>query len=115
MFERSEFFSSPKNEYCRWSRRKGLQQNEPNRQGWGAGRVIGQSGNTRLRQAQPERIGNERFWRRRVNGLVAYMIRLNHNTDSAAAEIANTAAIKASKPEISVSFFSTVSRELSVS
>ena len=79
------------------------------------GGSMGRAAMPRLRQAQPERIGNERFWRWRVNELQAYMIRLNHNTESAAAEIAKIAAISASKPEISVSFFSTVSRELSVS
>ena len=42
-------------------------------------------------------------------------IRLNHNSDSVAETSASAAATSASRPEISVSFFSTVRRELSFS
>ena len=42
-------------------------------------------------------------------------IRLNHNSDKAAEVMASTAASKASKAEISISFFSTTMRELSFS
>ena len=44
-----------------------------------------------------------------------HKIRLNHNSDNPAEVIASTAAASASRPEISVSFFSTVRRELSFS
>ena len=114
MFERSEFFSSPKNEYCRWSPEErsggGLQQYEPNRCGRGAGRTNGSGINTKASTGSA-RTG----WVPCVRDQANHMIRLNHNTDSAAAVMANAAASKASKPEISVSFFSTVSRELKVS
>ena len=42
-------------------------------------------------------------------------IRLNHSSDKPADSRASTEAASASKPEISVSFFSTVRRELKVS
>ena len=44
-----------------------------------------------------------------------YRIRLNHSNDKAAETSPSAAATRASNAEISVSFFSTVSRELSVS
>ena len=44
-----------------------------------------------------------------------HKIRLNHKSDSAAELIASTAATSASRPEISVSFLTEVSRELSFS
>jgi hypothetical protein len=44
-----------------------------------------------------------------------YKIRLNHSNDKVAESKASAAAAKARSPEISVSFFSTASRELRVS
>ena len=44
-----------------------------------------------------------------------YRIRLNHSSDKTAETSPSAAATRANNAEISVSFFSTVSRELSVS
>jgi len=61
-----------------------------------------------------------RVFRRRGRGCDGqgpgiYRIRLNQSSDRPADAIARTAATSANRPEISVSFFSRVSRELSFS
>ena len=48
-------------------------------------------------------------------GRLLQSIRLNHSSDRPADNSVNTAAASASSPDISVSFFSTVRRELRVS
>ena len=79
-------------------------------------RLVSQTG---LRQRERKRKGQRRLMReasRRPSHRIAVQrIRLNHSTDRPADSSARIDAASASRPEISVSFFSTVRRELRVS